>query len=263
MPWCTSVTPSCAARWCVAADIRADRKPTRMPARCASTIPVPSLMSYRLLSVPSACRSSAPSVRTPSTSNRISLMRAARSAISALSTYAPKHPRTYAPTHPRTHAPTHPSTLSTPTTLKQLRPPQIVQVEDAGDARGVRHDERRDLPLLHDVQRLDRQHRSRDADRVARHDVGGGQQQDVVGSLHVPPQVAVGDDADEVLRAIDDAGHAQLLARHLVDHVAHAGVGPHDGAVRARVHQRLDPHQTLAELAARMQAREIVLAESL
>ena len=45
--------------------------------------------------------------------------------------------------------------------------------------------------------------------------------------------------------------HAEALARHLVDHVAHRGVQLHDRQRIARAHQLLDAHQPLAELAAR------------
>src|SRR5262245_1600101 len=122
------VMPSCAARSVVAAETRAERKPTVRPARCAQTMPDPSRMSKRLLSLPSACRRILPSVSTPSTSNRISLTFAALAVTDTAGT---------------------PGTRS-----KHLRPPEIVQVHDAGDPVVVGHDDRGDFALFEEVQRL-------------------------------------------------------------------------------------------------------------
>ena len=50
-----------------------------------------------------------------------------------------------------------------------LRAPEVVQVHDAFDASlGVDHDERRDLALFHEPQRLDGEHRAADRHRLAR-----------------------------------------------------------------------------------------------
>ena len=53
------------------------------------------------------------------------------------------------------------------------------------------------------------------------------------------------------------------FARHLVDDVAHRRVGRDDRRVGAAVHQLIDAHQLLAELAARMDLGEVLFAESL
>ena len=63
---------------------------------------------------------------------------------------------------------------------------------------------------------------------------------------------------------VDDARHAEALARHLVDDVAHRrGRSRTDGHGVAGVHQLLDAHQPLAEPAARVQAGEVLLPEPL
>ena len=58
-------------------------------------------------------------------------------------------------------------------------------------------------------------------------------------------------------------GDAQLLARHFVDHIGHGCRGCNHGDLVARVHQVADLGQLLAQLAARVQLREILGAEAL
>ena len=62
---------------------------------------------------------------------------------------------------------------------------------------------------------------------------------------------------------VDDARHAELFARHFVDHVTHRRAELDDRRRRAGVHQRFDPHQFLSELAAGMQVGEVLFAEAL
>src|SRR5258706_8641619 len=241
--------PSCDAGCAVAADERAERKPTVSPSRWAQTMPVPSLMSNTLLSLPSACNSSVPSVSTPSTSKRIKRTRLARSAITG-SGFAALGSGFMVPRSGfvlgswfgvlgsgsafgfgrRTPNP-EPRTNPAPGTLhhepgihrlKHVHPPQVVDVQHASDPRRcavLRDHDRPDLTLLHDVQRLGGKRRARHGHGVARHHVAGGQIEDLAAALHPPPQVAVRDDAEQrVVVSIDDTGHAELLARHLVDH---------------------------------------------
>src|SRR4051794_2656147 len=118
---------------------------------------MPSRILNSLLSVPFAWTSTLPSVSTPSTSKRITLIG-----------------RAFAST----------------VTLEHLRTPQVGEVHDTGDAAAVDDDDRRDLALLHDAKRLDRQSRRRDRHRAARHDVAGAQVEYPRFAVHVPPQVA-------------------------------------------------------------------------
>src|SRR5215510_1946952 len=148
--------PSWAARSPVAAEVRADRNPTVSPARCAQMIPVPSLMSNCLLSVPSALRRILPSVSTPSTSNRIRRIFTALADNVMGSNLEPERTLN-----------AEPGTLNA--SLKHLQAPQIVDVHDAGESSrptGVRHHDRRDLPLFHDIERFGRERVGRDRDRV-------------------------------------------------------------------------------------------------
>ena len=71
-------------------------------------------------------------------------------------------------------------------------------------------------------------------------DVAGGQRRGrSAAASHLPPQVAVGDDAEQPAVVVDDARHAEPLARHLVDDVAHARVDARTiGRGVAAVHQR-------------------------
>ena len=96
-----------------------------------------------------------------------------------------------------------------------------------------------------------------------RHDVAGRQREQSVVVDHVPAEVAVGDDADELVCGIDDARHAERFLRDLGDDVAHRRVGLDDRRIGAAVHQLIDAHQLLAQLAARMNLGEVLFAESL
>src|SRR5260221_11946937 len=100
-------------------------------------------MPKALLSVPSACNTTRPSVSTPSTSNSSSLMRAAFTSI---------------------------DTDHDPKGLEHLCTPQVMNLHHTGHSARllVYNDDRRDLPLFHDVQRLGRKCLWQNADRVPR-----------------------------------------------------------------------------------------------
>src|SRR5580765_813636 len=133
--------PSWAARTGVVGDSRAERNPTEMPARCAQTIAMPSRMPNVLLSVPSAWIWTRPSVSTPSTSNRISLIGCACSSTD----------KCFCP-------PWSPIPEPWPLTSHELRPPEFVQVHNTGElSLGAGDDDGRDSPPLHDVQRFGRE----------------------------------------------------------------------------------------------------------
>jgi hypothetical protein len=80
--------------------------------------------------------------------------------------------------------------------------------------------------------------------------------------LEQAAQVAVGDDAQELLAVVDDGGDAEALLRHLVDGVAHRGVGMHARELLAGVHQLVHAEEALAELAARVEPREVLVGEA-
>ena len=155
---------------------------------------MPSRIANDLLSVPSAWTSTRPSVSTPSTSNRIS--------------------RTRRPWIARTLDATGPTRAPSARARAGARPRRR-----GGDA--VDDDDRRDLALFHDVQRFGGERAGRNRDGAARHHVRRLQRQEIAVPRHVAAQVAVGDDAEQAPLVVDHAGHAELLARHLVDHVAH------------------------------------------
>src|SRR5436190_5041672 len=196
--------PSCAARCAVAAELRADNNPTLSPARCcAQTIAVPSLISKRLLSVPSAWSRILPSVSTPSTSNRISLILDAFAFIDTTVYIQLSTTEDTEDAEEKSYVPFGPLCPLCPPwwrgSLKHLRPPQIVEMNDACNAAGraVDDDDRGDLALFHDVERFGRQRRRRNRHRPPRHHVGRAQLEDPLRAIHVPAQVAVGDDAEQ------------------------------------------------------------------
>src|SRR5215470_6233190 len=112
----------------------------------------------------------APSVRTPSTSRRISLMREALSS--------------------RFRVPG--SWFKVLSVSEEFSAPEVVEVHDSGDTARVLidDDDRRDLAGFHDVESLDGERRRRNRHRTSRHDVGGRQPANVDAALHLPPQVA-------------------------------------------------------------------------
>src|SRR5437762_1080217 len=116
-------------------------------------------------------------------------------------------------------------------------------------------DDRGDLALFHDIERVGRELRPGNGHRIASHDVTRGQAENVGAPLHAAAQVAVGDDAEQlgifhsISLAPDDAGHAETLAGHFIDHVTHRSVGAYDRTFLAAVHQHLDAHQPLSEFA--------------
>src|SRR5215471_11311681 len=124
--------PSWAARCNVVAECRADRMPTLRPTRCAQTSAMPSRIKKRLLSEPSPYMTTAPSVRTPSTSSRISLMLEALPLSSGFQVPASRFKV---------------RVLVRSVSSKHLGAPEIVQVYDAGHMvrRSVDHDNRGDV----------------------------------------------------------------------------------------------------------------------
>src|SRR5262245_7452522 len=83
-------------------------------------------------------------------------------------------------------------------------------------------DDRGDLSTFHDIQRFGRKRRGWDGYWPRRHDVARRHFEDLCGAVHMAPEIAVGDDPDEFVAVVDDAGHSEAFARHFVDHIAHA-----------------------------------------
>ena len=79
----------------------------------------------------------------------------------------------------------------------------------------VGDDDRRDLALLHDVQRFGCQRGRRHGHRIPRHDVAGGHREDVGAALHVTPKIAVRDDAEQ--RVALGPSTTQVMPRPLLD----------------------------------------------
>ena len=83
---------------------------------------------------------------------------------------------------------------------KQLCPPEVVEVQHAGNALGLAADhQRRNFALLHDQQRLRGERRRIDDDGPPGHDVAGRHLNQSVVVEQGAAQVAVGDDADELV----------------------------------------------------------------
>ncbi len=77
-----------------------------------------------------------------------------------------------------------------------------------------------------------------------------------------PPQVAVTHNPGQRARLIQNNGHAQAFAGHLVHHVAQRRVKLYARHALAGVHERPHGRQLFAEPPARMQARKILSLEA-
>src|SRR5262245_21711360 len=230
VPSLTKFIWSSSALAATAAERRPEMRPSFSPARRASTRPTPSREWKRFTSSPPT-RQNVPSVRTPSTSNRIMRIPAAFARSSSFMEGGNARPSEVL-----------------------AQPPEIVEVKHSHDtAVLVRDHERSDAPLLHQGQRGGRRFAPRHGHRVFRHALGGGSREEALVLLEPPSQVAVGDDADQTIVAVDDARDPEPLPRHLVDHVAHEGIDPHFGDLGAAVHRILDPHELESELPIRME----------
>ena len=87
------------------------------------------------------------------------------------------------------------------------------------------------LRFLQEIERFGGEDLRRDGDRVARHDVGdrgfqlaGAQLRSQIG-VHEAPQIAVGDDADQLTGIVDDADHAETARADRQDGLRHPAAG--------------------------------------
>ena len=101
---------------------------------------------------------------------------------------------------------------------------------------------------------------------LARHDVAGGERQHVAAAGVMNRRRRSPSVKTPASRPSSSTTrrHAEALARHLVDDLGHARRrGATRGAASPPLHHVLDAHQPLAELAARVQRREVLFAEAL
>ena len=81
-------------------------------------------------------------------------------------------------------------------------------------------------------------------------------------ALQQAAEIAIGDEAEEAALCIEHRGNTELLARHLVDHLAHRS-GGRDGRQRvAGVHQIADEGKFFTKFAARVERSEIFRTEA-
>jgi hypothetical protein len=121
-----------------------------------------------------------------------------------------------------------------------------------------------DALLLEDARRFRREPVRRDARELRDHDLAHGEALHAVAFLQHAAQVAVGEDPEQAVVRVDDARHADALARHLVQRRGQQRVG---GAVarqlRALAHDVRDVHEeAAAQRAARVMLGELLAAEA-
>src|SRR6185369_3604760 len=148
--------------------------------------------------------------------------------------------------------------------LNQLCSPQIVEMDDSLHFTIlVDHHQRRDLLLLHHIQGCGSKFVRSDRFRRPCHALRGLQVHYFFATLlEQTTQIAIANNTCEFL-ACHDGGHPKLLARHLVDHLLHAGVGRNSGNRVSCMHEGADLGKLLAQFAARMQIREIFFLKAL
>ena len=81
-------------------------------------------------------------------------------------------------------------------------------------------------------------------------------------ALDHPPQIAIGDDPRESTAGVDNGGDTELVGAHDVDRREQRGLLTHQRQVGTVVHEVGDAQPAGAQLAAGVQAGEILLAES-
>src|SRR6266849_1188807 len=131
--------------------------------------------------------------------------------------------------------------------LNQLQAPQIMQMHRAQNASGlVHHHNRRDLSLLHQVQRLACQHLRPNRLWIPRHARSRGHfQRRAAMLLHQPAQIPIGDDSRQPSVGLQHRGHPEALLTHLVKDVGHRRSFAHARQRLSRVHQVLHAEQFL------------------
>src|ERR1700683_3450616 len=80
--------------------------------------------------------------------------------------------------------------------------------------------------------------------------------------FHEAAEVAVGDDAEELAVFVHNSGEAEAFAADFVNDLGDGGIGFHGRKRRARVHDRIDGAEALAELAAGVKRGEVGFVEA-
>src|SRR5260221_5689632 len=234
VPWITCAMATSFVSLATIGDFRPERMAVTMPAFCSSLKPFPSWMLNAFIASPRAANQSVPSVITPSTSKMARRTPRARCRTSSF-------------------------------TLDDLRGEQVVEGDGAHELAAGHH---RDAPaealLLEDLRGFRREAVGRDAGEVADHHVAHRESLHAVALLERAAQVAVGEDAQEPVVGVDDAGHADALPRHLVERRGKERIA---GAVArqlvALAHDVRDmDQQAPPQRAARMVLREVVGREA-
>ena len=155
--------------------------------------------------------------------------------------------------------------------LTQFELPEVVEVNDALDETLVNGDQRGDFFFFHQHKSFGGEGAGRDGLRGAVHDVAGVSVEGVgADALEQTAEVAVGDDTGEGVAGglggfwgwLEDGGHAEALAGHLVDDLGHGGVGGDAGKSVAGVHEVADAGEALAERAAGVDVGEVLGLEA-
>src|SRR5579884_1274074 len=246
MPWRTKSILRSRARAASDCETRLVMTPVSRPARRASMMPMPSWALKPLTSTRRWAERGkyqmVPSVRTPSTSNSRRRMRRARARASRARMGAE----------------------GMRGESEQLRGPEIVEVNQAGEAAVALDDQqRRDFALLHEAQRGGGELGGGDGDGLTGH-VGFRRHLERLRAMafEQAAEVAIRDDAEEAAVGVEHGGDAEALAAHFIEDVVEAGGGGDDGQFVAFVHQLGDRGEALAQAAAGMEGGEALGAEA-
>src|SRR5213080_2207199 len=115
---------------------------------------------------------------------------------------------------------------------------------------------------LHDRDRLGRERAATDRLGRGRHQVARAQRAEIDGPLELAPQVAVGDDPDQLAGAVHHPGHAEPLGGHLDQRVRERRALGYERHLAPAVHELFDAQQAAAERAGGMEEREVLGREA-
>src|SRR5690554_2797658 len=144
------------------------------------------------------------------------------------------------------------------------RAQQVMHVQGADrQALVVDHEKAADLAVLHDLQRLGREHALAYGLAAPGHDLLDVRIADIDVLIQGAAQVAVSEDADELAGAVGHAGQAQALAGHFQQGVAQRCLRCHQRHLLATVHDVVyQQQQASTEAAARVREGEVLGTET-
>ena len=122
--------------------------------------------------------------------------------------------------------------------LEHLRSPQIVQMDHADNPLAfIYYHQRSYRPILHEIKGTGRQRVGQDGHGLTRHALTCCPGENpLLHLLQQPAEITIRDDSRQTVFALDHAGDAQPLPRHLINHCIHRSLRRYFGNLISAVH---------------------------